>query len=82
LVLCLGGFLNLLTLALLFLFPMTFDPTQPRTFLALWLVQKYRRRKQWMAESDRDDVDLEANCVPMQLQGKSALITPLMEQES
>jgi hypothetical protein len=40
----LGGYLNLLSLVLLLLFPIRFQPTKPRTFLALWLLRKWRTR--------------------------------------
>ena len=41
----LGGFLNLLTVALLFLFPLAFKATEPRTFIVLMLADKWRARK-------------------------------------
>jgi predicted PurR-regulated permease PerM len=42
----LGGYLNLLALALVLLFPLFFEPTKPRTFFAMWLLHKWQRRGQ------------------------------------
>jgi hypothetical protein len=40
----LGGFLNVLAVILLFLFPLRFKPTQERIFLAHWLLLKWIHR--------------------------------------
>jgi hypothetical protein len=40
----LGGFTNLLTVALLFLFPLLHSPPQPRVFLPMMLLAKWRAR--------------------------------------
>jgi hypothetical protein len=75
-----GGVLNLLALSFLLLFPITFEPTQPRTFLAMWLIRKWRNRKAFLdgsgelpAEAAHTVASEEHNgrAVPMQPQGRS-----------
>jgi hypothetical protein len=42
----LGGYISLLTTVVVFLFPLVFQPTEPRTFLPLWMQAKWRARKE------------------------------------
>jgi hypothetical protein len=49
-----GGFLNLLAVGLLFLFPVRFAPTTERVFLAHWLLLKWNNRHTLPNDSARD----------------------------
>ena len=40
----LGGFANLVTVAVLFLFPLAYQATQPRSFLVFFLADKWKAR--------------------------------------
>jgi hypothetical protein len=70
-----GGALNLMSLVVLLLFPIAFEPTKPRTFLALWLISKWRLRHEHETEYDRQEAenasvemrrkkDIKAECTP------------------
>jgi hypothetical protein len=81
LLLSVGGFLNLLVLILLLFFPLEFNPTQPRTFLALWLLHKWRNRgvlpisDSASEQKPRQHLQLQAR----EQSGDSAFTEPLME---
>jgi hypothetical protein len=61
----LGGYLNILSLSLVLLFPLAFAPTRPRSFLLLWLHAKWQQHwkhteahQQSSSSLDKRDLEL------------------------
>jgi hypothetical protein len=74
--------LNLLVLILLLFFPLEFNPTQPRTFLALWLLKKWQTRgvQTNLDSTSSEELHLkQVQLKPVQ-SNEAALTEPLMEQ--
>jgi hypothetical protein len=58
----LGGALNLLALVLILLFPLTAEPTKPRKFVILWIIEQWRQSQAHVdveSEEVRDEQDIE-----------------------